>query len=249
MTEFDKYLYRKPTKKDRLNYIVGLLNEGEALLVDAQSKYKEFVAYREHLGYSWLERPNYKKEYDNLINWCHDWINKIYNESQSIGCEYLVQSPNVPNNIDQLDKIKCYTKVVENTVARLRPILDELQKQELFPQERIPQKNITLQPRFKNNYLYIGEHKIRLQKGTLNWCILKAVFDNRTSEDGVNATDIFELENPSEAQSREAHEKEKHKYLAARKRINDRITKETGINDDFILVNKANYSINKDFGL
>jgi len=102
--------------------------------------------------------------------------------------------------------------------------------------------------KFKGNYLYIGDYKLSFRKDSLNWCVLKAIFKHRADTDGANATEILEYEDYNESLFREANEKEKHKYLAARKRINKRIAKKTGIEDEFVLVNNTNYSINKEFG-
>ena len=254
MIEFENYLNYKPTKKDRLDFVCGILAESEQLIADASGRHKEFEEYKKHLGDLWLQRHSYKNQYDSIIGLCDSWLKKISAEAETIGCSYLVLFPEIPAikgvYVDPLEELKCYIDAVKRTTARLRPVLDQLQEQELLPKkDLVTPKTIVSQPQFKNNCLYIGEHKIRFKKGTLNWCMIKAVFDNKTSEYGANATDIFELENPSDAQIREANDREKHKYLATRKRINDRITAETGIKDEFILVDMANYSINKDFGL
>lgn len=254
MIEFEDYLNYKPTKKDRLDLACDILAESEQIIADASGRYEEYEEYRKHSGDSWLLRRDYKNQYDLIIGLCDSWLKKISAETKPIGCSYLVLFPKIPADksvyIDPLEKLNRYIDAVKKTTARLRPVLDELQEQELLPKKGLTApKTVVSQPQFKNNCLYIGEHKIRFKKGTLNWCMIKAVFDNKTSEYGANATDIFELENPSDAQIREANDREKHKYLATRKRINDRITIETGIKDEFILVDMTNYSINKDFGL
>lgn len=145
--------------------------------------------------------------------------------------------------VENLNKLNALTINIKTTIREIEKIQNSSNK-DIVPQPFRPQSI-----RFKNAHLYIDDYKIRFRKGSLGSYMLKAVFNNKDTEDGANATDIFELENSSEATSREAGKKERHKYLATRERINKRITKETGIKDDFILVNNTNYSINKDFGL
>ena len=253
MTEFEDYLNYKPTKKDRLDSICDILDEGERLIADATGRYREFENCRKHLGYLWLDRSNYKKQYDDTINWCHDWLNKIYERTELIGCKHLVQFPKTPSlkdvYVDPLEKLNDYIDAIKRTIKRLQPILDELQRQELLPQEKSKPKIIISQPQFKNNHLYIGEYKIPFRKNTLNWCMLKAVFENKTSENGASPQDIFELVDKELAQNIDIPEKEAHRYYAVRDKINKRISQKTGINDDFIEVNNTYYTINKDFGL
>lgn len=146
----------------------------------------------------------------------------------------------VINKLNELNEIILNIKSIIKEIEAMPNVADEMN---IFqPQSsRIPFK-------FKGNYLYIGDYKLSFRKGSLNWCLLKAIFKHRADADGANATEILEYEDYSESLSREANEKEKHKYLAARKRINKRITKKTGIEDEFVLVNNTNYSINKEFG-
>ena len=146
--------------------------------------------------------------------------------------------------VENLNKLNELTINIKTTIREIEKIQNSSNKEDIVPQPFRPQSI-----RFKNSYLYIDDCKIRFRKGSLGSYMLKAIFDNKDDEDGVNATNIFELENPSEAASREAGKKERHKYLGIRERINKRVTKETGIKDDFILVNNTNYLINKDFGL
>ena len=121
---------------------------------------------------------------------------------------------------------------------------------ELLPQEKSKPKIIISQPQFKNNYLYIGEYKIKFRKNTISWCMLKAVFNKRTNESDASSDDIFELEDEDLAQSIVGvTKKEIHRYYAMRNKVNNRISKVTGIKDEFIEVNNTYFKINKDFGL
>lgn len=254
MSEFEQYLHYKLTKKDRLNFISDMLSQGEGIIADATGRYKEFENYRNHLDGFWLDRETYKNQYDDTIDWCRDWLNKIREGTKDIGCNYLVQSPKTPAvrdvYVDPLEKLNSYIDAVRRTVSRLQPMVDELQRQELLPQEKSKPKIIISQPQFKNNYLYIGEYKIKFRRNTISWCMLKAVFNKRTNESGASSDDIFELEDEDLAQSVVGvTKKEIHRYYATRNKVNNRISKVTGIKDEFIEVNNTYFKINKDFGL
>ena len=256
MTEFEDFLKNyKPTKKDQLDLACDILAESERIIADASGRYEEYEEYRKYSGDSWLLRRDYKNQYDSIIELCDSWLKKISAETKPIGCSYLVLFPEIPAvksvYIDPLEKLNRYIDAVKKTTARMRPVLDELQKQELLPKKDLTTSKTVIisQPQFKNNSLYIGEHKIPFRKNTLNWCMLKAVFKNRTSENGASPQDIFELVDKELAQNIDIPEKEAHRYYAVRDKINKRISQKTGINDDFIEVNNTYYTINKDFGL
>lgn len=254
MSEFEQLLHSKLTRKDRLDFISDVLLQGEDIIADATGRYKEFENYRNHLGGFWLDRNSYKNQYDDTISLCNDWLGKIRESAKNIGCSYLVQSPKIPIlkdvYVDPLERLNSYIDAVRRTVNRLQPMVDDLQQQELLPQEKSKPKIIISQPQFKNNCLYIGEHKIKFRRNTVSWCMLKAVFDKRTNESGASPDDIFEVEDEDLAQSIiEITDKEKHRYYATRNKINNRISKETGIKDEFIEVSNTYFKINKDFGL
>lgn len=252
MSEFEQLLHSKLTKKDRLNFVSDMLSQGETIMSDAIGRYEEFENYRNHLGGFWLDRNDYKNQYNETIGWCHDWLNMIHENTKTISCSHLVQFPKTPTlkdvYVDPLEKLNDYIDAIKRTTSRLQPIVDELQRQELLPQEKLKPKIVISQPQFKNNCLYIGEYKIKFRRNTVNWCMLKAVFDKRTNESGASPDDIYELEDEDLAFSG-ATNKEIHRYYATRNKINNRISKETGIKDEFIEVSNTYFKINKDFGL
>lgn len=253
MSEFEQLLHSKLTKKDRLDFVSDMLSQGEEIISGATGRYEEFERCRKHLGYLWLDRNDYEKQYNETIGWCRDWLNAIRKDAKTIGCSHLVQFPKTPTlkdvYVDPLEKLSDYIDAIKRTVDRLRPMVNELQRQELLPQEKLKPKIVISRPQFKNSYLYVGEYKIKFRKNTISWCMLKAIFNKRTDEDGASPDDIFELADKDLALSSNASKKEIHSYYAVRNKINKRISEKTGIKDDFIEVNNTNFKINKDFGL
>lgn len=250
--DIEQFLQHEPTEKEHLDFVSRALNSGESILADAHGKYDDFTLMQSSSNDDfWLVRPERRNSYDNLIARCNDWLSLIEYAAKEIGCSHLVQEVFISpyENIGALEKLQRYIDAIDKTIKQLRPVVNKLQEQKLLQQQNeIKEELGTAHPRFKKNYLYIGKYKIRFQKRSLNWYMLEAVFANKATEDGANASDIFALENPKEYITREAHEKEKHKYLETRRRINNRVTKVTGINDELILVDRANYTINKEFG-
>lgn len=59
-----------------------MLSQGEGIISDATGRYREFENYRDHLGGLWLDRNTYKKQYDDAIGWCHDWLNNIHERTK-----------------------------------------------------------------------------------------------------------------------------------------------------------------------
>lgn len=229
MSEFEQYLHYRLTRKNRLDFISDILSQGEVIVADATGRYKEFENYQNHLGGFWLDRNSYRNQYDDTINLCNDWLDKIRENAKNIGCSHLVQFPKTPTlkdvYVDPLEKLSDYIDAIERTVNRLRPMVDELQRQELLPQEKSKPKIIISQPQFKNGYLYVGEYKIKFRKNTVSWCMLKAIFNKRTDEDSASPDDIFELVDKDLALSSNASKKEIHSYYAVRNKINKRIPK------------------------
>ena len=84
------------------------------------------------------------------------------------GYNYLVQLPRIPTlkdvYVDPLEKLSDYIDAIKRTINRLQPILDELQRQELLPQEKLKPKIVISQPQFKKQLFVYWRIQNQIQK-------------------------------------------------------------------------------------